>query len=386
MSVPNRCIRSLFLAAVVGISLLGASSHAETIYRRGGIEPISANRISLLPDGVHAMRASGAVYIVPWDMVKSIEGIEDLTVEETWLEYQPMAEELWRARSRLQRGDARLAEPLFERYFDTVSLNSDGSELALIVAEGLLRSRLSSGSIESALPPALEMIRLRRKGISTDRFEMLPSVLDESYWLVPALPPMVTDPTKVAVLHEQLAPWMESEDAYVRALASGYASLGGQAKLSEGGSGSGLALVGAALESTSEDADTRADAREALEVSSEAEDAPAWIDAWRRWFAARSLLMEPSPDVDIALIELLHIPAVHGGRSPALASRAVALAAETLERADRVLEANLLRREQLVSQADVAPAISLVNGQEDDPADFSVGESPVDENSESETP
>lgn len=383
----SRAIHPGLLALAVASGVPGALAPAETVHRRGGNDSITADRITMRSDGVHAVRASGAEYVVPWDMVKSIEQIDDPTVQEAWLRYQPMAEELWRARSRLQRGDARLAEPLFERHFEQAALDGGDSELALIVAEGLLRSRLSRGAIESALPAALETIRLRRAGVSTDRYQMLPVVVDERFWLVPALPPVITDRAKVAALGEMLAPWLESEDSYVRALASGYAALdGASGSVTEGGSGPGLALIGAALDATSPEADLRAEARETLQATVEAEDAPDWIDAWRRWYSARSMLMEQDPDIDIALIELLHIPAIHGGRSPALAARAVALAAETLEREKRFSEAALLRREQLVSQADVAPAIVLVDEQTPEPAGLPVEPTPVDENSEAETP
>ena len=95
---------------------------------------------------------------------------------------------------------------------------------------------------------------------------------------------------------------------------------------------------------------------------------PAWLNAWSRWFKGRSLLIEPDPDIDLALLELLHLPAQHLEESPALASRAVALAAYVLEDKGRLSEASLLRRELLVSQANVPPALHTESPLTDEPA------------------
>ena len=319
-------------------------------------------------------------------MVRTIDGIEDPALATAWENYRPVAEELWRARSRLQRGDAKLSEPLFERHFERLVQEDEDSELRLIVAEGLLRARLAHGAVEAALPAALETIRLRRAGVSTSRYAMLPSVIDEDLWLVPALPPIPTDESRSTALLVTLAPWLESEDTYVAALASGYIAMARGTLERSGGTGAGLQMVGSILDAESADPAVRAAARERLREVLDEEDTRAWIHAWYRWFLARSMLMEPDVDVDGALIELLHIPAVHGARSPALASRALMLAADILERDGRFSEAALLRREQVVTQPNVVPALQVGFQDQDRPT----GDAPVEgvptENSEPETP
>ena len=367
-------LRLVLLALFAVLVPVGVAS-GETIHRRGGLDPIIAARVDLRPDGVLSIKGNDASQVIPWDLVRSIEDIRDASVRDGWERMKPMAEDLWRARSRVQRGDTRLAEPLFERHFERMLNEASDSELRLIISEGLLRVLLARGAFEEALPAALETIRLRRAGVTTDRYAFLPEVIDRRFWLVPALPPISTSKRMTALLPEVLRPWLEGEDPYVQALASGYASLAGvpkEAASGGGASGPGLGLIGAAREAVASDPEIRSDARARLALAVDADDAPLWVDAWARWFNARSVLLEPDPDLDLALIELLHIPAMHGARCPALASRAVSRAAEMLEAAGRTAEANQLRHELKVSQANVSPAfVPLEPVSSDDPIDGS---------------
>jgi hypothetical protein len=359
----------LLPVGIVGVCLhFGDAASAETVQRRDGFDPETAARVSFAIDGVQCTRESGVTILVPWDRVRSIEDITDPSLREAWAIQQPIAEELWRARARVQRGDARLAEPLFERHFDRMMSAADDSELRLIVAEGLLRVRLARGAIEEAMPAALETIRLRRAGVTTDRYEGLTDIIDERFWLVPALPPIVTNQQQTELLPESLRLWIEAEDPFVRAMASGYASRSGSPKSADAASGAGLGLLGAALDSLAPEAEVRDQARGRLVGFASAEGAPSWLDAWSRWFQARSLLKEPDQDIDLALLQLLNLPARHLEASPALASRAVALAADVLEEAGRLSEAALLRRELRVSQANVPPALHFESLLTDEPA------------------
>lgn len=352
------------MTLVLLLCLLSAPVVAsETVFRRGGGDPISATSIDVRPEGLFVVRASGASQLIPWDMVQSIEGIQDATTQSAWEKVQPMSEDLWRARTRLQRGDGRLAEPLFERHFDSMRAQGVDSEIALVVAEGLLRSRLASGALEKALPSALETIRLRRAGVTTDRYLSLPGVLDEQLWLVPRLPPIATDRAAFAALPEALRPWMESNDEYVSALASVYASMTNRALCPVETSNSGIAFVRAALDALSSDESMRTKGTRMLHEFALEENAPEFMDAWRCWFNARAMMLENNADLDAALIELLHIPAIYMSLDPALSARAVALAADVLEASGRATESQLLRRELFVAQADVRPALLIEDQQ-----------------------
>ena len=363
MTGHHRFQRLLPVLVCLGSGLLPlARIDAQMVERRGGIEPIEAANIGFLPHGLRVIQENGASQLIVWDLVRSIEGLTDPSELEAWENYRQLADDLWRARARVQRGDARLAEPLLEPYFDqAIELEKD-AELRLIIAEALLRVRLARGAVEEAVPMALETIRLRRAGVVTDRFEGLDPVVDESLWLVPALPPLSTDANRVRALSRILEPWLDPErlgdDPHVRGLAAAHLSLAGEATDPLGeDSTPGLEFIRAALEASSSDPAVRDAARVRLAAAADAENAPAWLGAWRRWFTACSLLREQDVELDVALIELLHVPALHVARNPALAARAVALAADVLERAGRSTEADSLRRELLISQVAVRPAL-----------------------------
>lgn len=346
-----------FVLALALPCLVTCSLDAQTVHRRGGNQPINGVNIDLLPDGVLVEREGGAKQLVPWDMVREIDDITNAADRTYWSRVSPMSEDLWRARTRLQRGDGRLAGPLFEKYFDQVRDEAADSELALIVSEGLLRSRLASGELEKALPCAMETIRLRRAGITTDRYLGLPTIVDETLWVVPTLPPMASDRSARNALAMSLSPWSASDDQHVASLSRAYAAIATSRPIPSPDDATGIALVKASLSALSPDPQARLDARAALAAAAAEEGAPAFIDAWRSWFVAHSMLLEEEVDLDLVLLELLRIPAIHAFSDPALASRAVSAAASALDRAGRVREADLLRRELRISQVQVRPAL-----------------------------
>ncbi|MEC8818165.1 MAG: hypothetical protein VXX30_03685, partial [Planctomycetota bacterium] len=237
----------LLLAGLVGLLPHVVEAPAETILLRDRLGTIEARLVGFEPGGARILvdapspavpleddpaatgpePPSAVARVVPWDRIRGIEGIEDPVLESQWeTRWRAVSEDLWRARSRLQRGDRALAEPLFARHFDLVTSDPEGSELALVVAEGLLRSRLRSGEVESLVPAALETVRLRRAGFETDRYRALPPVIDERLWLVPRLAPVPTrvdlDPTS---MRSMVRRWSEDPDEVVSGLARAYARM-----------------------------------------------------------------------------------------------------------------------------------------------------------------
>ena len=389
------------LRLLVPTMLLACSTssmlHAQSIHLRdrGGV--IQADRISMGNDGVRVIEDTPPVPVpdpeaeptdspvdssvpteesspdptgplgtstgrlIPWDQVRLIDDIEDPVLAADWARWQPIANDLWRARTRLQRGDRALSEPLFERHFERLIADPAGSELALIVAEGLLRSRLRSGAIEALLPAALETARLRRAGFSTDRYQDLPPVLDEQFWLVPRLAPI---PTRTDLdgssMRDSLKRWIDDPDPVVAGLARAYAMMHDapdsfiENDLLQSATEPGASLLLSAVLTGSSDPDRRAIARDRLR-SLLAAGGP--LEPWRAWFIGVSELHEQSASLDSALIKLLSIPAVHLHRDPALAIRAISVSADALEHAERVDEAKVLRRELERLDFDVDPAL-----------------------------
>ena len=112
----------LFLIAMLSAA---TTARGDTIHRRDGAEPISGKILVLDHAGVTIQQQSSGTTLVPWDQVRSIDSLTALPDMDMHLE---RADRLWRARSRIQRGDMRLAEPLvmelLQRYRSTDSLTS----------------------------------------------------------------------------------------------------------------------------------------------------------------------------------------------------------------------------------------------------------------------
>lgn len=395
------------LFALLSILLSGLASHAETIQLRdrlgflevdhiafetGGvrvmsiepaselIQPPPESDDSLVPDPADPTPSmedspSGSIpeaevpapefgRLLAWDQIRAIEGIKDPVLAAEWARWQPVAFDLWRARSRLQRGDRVLSASLFERHFDLVTSDPDGSELALIVAEGLLRSRLRSGAVEALLPAALETVRLRRAGYHTDRYQGMPPILDEQLWLVPRLAPVRTqgelDSKSMRAL---LKRWLDSSDPVVADIADAYSRMHDPPDLlaertpSESANLTGAALLSAAIATGASDPQQRAVARDRFQSLLRTRSVGTSLDSWRGWFMGVSGLLDRESTLDVALLELLSIPALHLHADPALSVRAIAVCADALENDGRTDEAAVLRQEIERLDFKVEPAL-----------------------------
>ncbi|OUU92478.1 MAG: hypothetical protein CBC35_07135 [Planctomycetes bacterium TMED75] len=322
--------------------------------------------------------------LLAWDQVRSIEGIEDPVLAAEWARWQPVATDLWRARSRLQRGDRTLSAPLFERHFGLFASDLNGSEMGLIVAEGLLRSRLRSGAIEALLPAALETVRLRRAGFSTDRYQEMPPVLDEQLWLVPRLAPIPTQGNLDSKsMRSLLDRWLGSPDPVVAEIARAYARMHDPPDfLAEGIPAkstnlSGAALLSAAIATGASDPQQRSVARDRFQSLLRTRSAGTPLDSWRGWFMGVSGILDQDSSLDVALLELLSIPALHLHDDPALSVRAIEVCADALEKNGRIDEAAVLRQEIERLDFKVDPALlPVVLGTDTSSSDVSSEEDP----------
>lgn len=178
-------------------------------------------------NGVTVERPDGAVSVLPLDRVRDVRitsGGEATrsSLESDWQRQKPTAIKLWRARSRVERGDTALAEPLFESLFERYA--DESSETALVVAEGLLRCRLARGDQARALLPALAATRARLRGVSTVSYSNLPSVWDAATSLCPQLPPVLPEGPATTAALEKLPKFTEGDDPLVREIAALYAA------------------------------------------------------------------------------------------------------------------------------------------------------------------
>lgn len=193
-AMPSQAVlsRVLFVSALA--SMTAATTFASTtVILRGTAQPIVADSVFGDSHGleIHTVAAGSARgvaekgEVIPWDMVRAVEGQSGGTGLAEFLE---IGEDLWRARIRIERGDAALAQAELAKHWSRFR-DADGPTAAL-VAEGLLRCALSAGDLRAAADPWLACLRHRGMGIAS-RFPTLPPAIDASNGLLPELSPFM---------------------------------------------------------------------------------------------------------------------------------------------------------------------------------------------------
>lgn len=336
--------RFLIVTAIAAVSATTAAHAADVVERRGTADRLEGVIERLDPAGV-SIRA-GAVHFVPWHEVRDVQlSKHDPAVP--LAQYLKDAQTLWRARTRLERGDAAMAEPLFERMF--ANLKGQSHETALVAAEGLLRCRLARGANDAAVIAALETARMRRAQVATEAFRNLPAVVDDGTGLCPILPPAWAVSQALLKLERDLAAYDAQGDAVIAAIARSYHSaarsqlgMSGVESLRGAAQHPGVVLITALAELESSDEPRRGAAREALQAMTPA--LPEWAQAWAHFAIGKSMLAG-ADSVQDGLVRLAHLPAMHGRSQPYLTGMALARMAEALEKSGDVAAAAALREE-----------------------------------------
>jgi hypothetical protein len=255
---------------------------------------------------------------IGWDRARRVLGEHALDAEP----FSVIAQQAWRARLRLARGDFALAEPLFADLFETYR-NLDGPT-ALVVAEGLMRCRLARGDSAGAIEAWLVALRLRRAGQRLVGEPPIPPLIDEDTGLVPTLAPIFSEERTETPM------WLGATDGDIQTLARWYASALAGAPAPEFDAetaSAGVMLVAYVVWSQSERPAERTQAqgwlRSQLKNAGDAED---WREAWLRCALGLSLLADADEAIaEEALVHLSHLPARFRAEQPALT--AVSLAA-----------------------------------------------------------
>ena len=157
----------------------------------GGLEVRTGVATGVSPDDG---RGGEVRELIPWDEVRGVVHADGRHPADAFL---PMAEDLWRARIRVARGDAALARHLLERHWER--LRGASGPTAQMVAEGLLRATVEAGDLRAAVGPWIACLRLGSAGTPT-RFGALEPLLDDGTGLLPALPPFVPAEVRQALL------------------------------------------------------------------------------------------------------------------------------------------------------------------------------------------
>lgn len=332
------------------VTLRGGAVLEDTVVGVSGQGVVSSPRLN-----------SGARRVIPWDMVRSVEG----EFADEAAAFAERADAAWRARTRLARGDDRLAEPALAALY--AELKGEDGPLTLRVAEGLLRCRLIRGDQAGAVAVWLTALRLRgadaglpaESGRGGGESGAFAGVIDPETGLCPALPPVWVDAGEAAALATELlgsgavgAPGEAGTLAgwYARAatLEAGNDASGVVPAALEGKESEGVKLVALMVRSRDPDAAARKSARERLAGGLD-DDADTWREAWRRAALGRSLLMESDAGArSEGVVHLLHLPARFARVQPYLTGVAVVEASNELRR--RGDKASLAAATRLVAE------------------------------------
>lgn len=335
--------------AILALAILAGNAFGQIELRENAAVPegkvvrVDADGVTLVPGPGKSPPA--APVVLGWDRVRSVSG----PLAQQAAIFAPIATQAWRARSRLARGDAVGAEPLFESLFAAYSRRS-GATTATI-SEGLAICRLGRGAQTSAVAPWLAWIRaggtqsllgaddLGNPDSAGPRFAP-----DPATGLIPSLPPIWIDLPAVrsfargSIVLEPLDEGVSPSAAGAKAerLAQLYLTAAQLAcgldapALPETSDDPAVKLVGEIVAAMSVSPELRDTARSALRSRIKSKP-PAWVEAWARVAIGRSLLLDDAPDSKrLGVIELLHLPARIPDDVPyltgiALAESAVAL-------------------------------------------------------------
>ncbi|MFG0329320.1 MAG: hypothetical protein ACF8PN_05410 [Phycisphaerales bacterium] len=343
---------------VASIALPGAL-HADELQLRREATTVVGTTVAVGDAGVQFQPRGSEPILYTWDRVRSLAST-DADEQAAFDAYREFADAAWRARTRVERGDFAMAEPLLVDLFEKTRGRTDAT--ALVVAEGLLRARLARSEYTEAIIPWLETFRLLDAGFERVAYRERPGALDERTGLCPSLPPMWSPSPSLDELIARLDAYEPMGSPATISLATLYLAGARQA------SGESIELPALARL-----ADETMDGRDAVAivwsflvgvggdefegVDSSARDAAIRsldrlvradgdLPSWRLFARGSSLARSPEDDVaKDGLLDLLTIPASLGEVDPYLAGYALSIAAARLEALGEPDAAASLRRE-----------------------------------------
>lgn len=368
--------RLALLGAIVVLAGAAAPALGQVALRGGGRLEAPVTRVG--PEGVTVGASAGdPARTISWGLIRAVEGEHAKEAEA----FGAVADRVWRALARLDRGDVGLAEPALEELFAQAIPAPTGAD----VAGALLRCRLRRGASASAIPVWLACVRL---GATEGEALGREGVIDPETLLAPALPPIFLDTPGVrafAASAPASAPGTSGTPAHGGAGSAGgaadvmgalYLLAAADALRPRGGAGAsdaaraalestgaftsdaapGVALVRAMVVSRIGEREARVRARGEL-IAGLDKHAGGWQEAWRRTAIGLSLVRETdAAERRRGAIELLHVPARFGASQPYLAGVALAAASEALA-ADGDAESAAALRAELEMEYPGHPAL-----------------------------
>lgn len=409
MSRPRDPARPVARLAAAVVLALGSGPLSAQVEVRGRAQPLEGIVAAVTPEGVFVRTDASTATLVAWDAVRRVLGPESRLAQD----HAHLAEALFRGRTRLERGDtagaAEVLEPLFalarsapDPAPDAVAPKPPAGVSAALLAEGVLRVRLSRNATVNAIEPYLAWVAARRSPTSGPNplgspnrqviggVIALSPVFDAGRQVAPRVAPMFSMSLSAAALRaaaQASAPLTIAPGDSVSAdLAAIYrAAIAAEVALADGldpvlprttSADDAVQLAGEIVTARAGDATQRRLAREQLQkrlaaalaarasaqrsLESEGFAEPldeAWLEAWCSAAIGRSLVREPdAARVREGVLSLLAVPARFGENLPELSRLALADARDALARAgddpaSAILHAELLRLADLVDDA-----------------------------------
>lgn len=316
---------------------------------RPGSEWPTGEVVSVSAAGVTVKVGGRANVVVPWDQIAGVPAGEwdDRNVLEE------IAQDAWRARIRVERGDFAGAEQLLERLFSR--LEGEAGPTAELVSEGLLAARLMRGAQALALRPWLANLAARQGEPGREVAQRgLPAswpdipLIDRELLLSPALPPIwLESPALIAAAQSR---WANVPDGFA-GLATLYrismqqaAGVPVDAMPPRPADGDRHQFVWDLVASTAQDASLRSLSRDRLRSAMQSGPA-AWVQVWCRVGIGRSLMLENDEESwALGVAELAAVPAAYERVVPYLTGVAMAEMARGMLRLGDTKRAVAMRR------------------------------------------
>ncbi len=410
--------RSAIALALVFASL-GLLSEADAqVFLRGRVDAVDGEVSKVTVEGVEITVAGSndpttlRVKLIGWDRVREVRGVRAASADP----FLPMADSLWRARMRLERGDIALAQPLFEGLYEKQRGLAGPS--GIVLAEGVLRCRLAEGRATGAVWPWLDWMTVwngaGRKGrdgwwagASATGVSAVSAVIDPALGLSPRLPPVFSTSLQGASLKalSESDQWKryEAADDFTRDTAAIYRAVarwevapnpakGADLPTLAGGDDVLIMLTDLA-KARCGTAEERVPARARLKkridglafaATTDALAEPGtnqpggaqgvldvtptarWVEAWCRAAIGRSLIREEGlTEKRLGVVEMLHVPARFADATPELAAMMLKEGAEVLESIGDAAGARRLRAELAAFTGDVPDTESTEPGNDE---------------------
>jgi len=366
MTRPHHIPASLTLLAGCVIAM-ASTAMADGVVLRDRAEPPQGDIAAVTIEGVRiGLSTTDGGRVIAWDRILRIEGPQSQDAQP----FAQLAEQAWRARIRLARGDAVGAEPLLEEV--ARALAGRTGPTAAGAAIGLVRCRVQRGGPVGAVPALIDFYRaggFRAGGedlsvwwLGTPGLTPAAPLMDPITELCPDVPPIfvrlpgVQTLARTELTPELLAPtddapnprWIVMARLY-HAAAAFESAAAAQLPARPGDDDRPAAWVWDIVASRVAEPEIRTQARTRLRSSLSLQTA-LWQEAWTRAAIGRSLLLEEESEQRwLGVAELLNLPARLGGEAPyvggiAMAEAAVALAAMGDPKGALRVKEDMLRR------------------------------------------